>query len=74
MREVWYQPDNSSRDGSPLAASWLSAVARLIAESPAKFYWQKQFFEWTTDETGLSVVGTLGLAELGDLTTPQPGG
>jgi hypothetical protein len=71
MREVWYQPDNSNRDGSPLAASWLAAVARLIADSPAKFYWQKQFFEWTSDETGLSVVGTLGLAELGDLTDPR---
>jgi hypothetical protein len=74
MREVWYQPDNSNRDGSPLSASWLAAVARLIAVSPAKFYWQKQFFEWTSDETGLSVVGALGLAELGDLTEPRPVG
>jgi hypothetical protein len=74
MREVWYHPDNSNRDGSPLAASWLSAVARLIAASPAKFYWQKQFFEWTTEETGLSVVGTLGLAELGNLTSPPAPG
>jgi hypothetical protein len=74
MREVWYQPDDSNRDGSPLSASWLAAVARLIAVSPGKFYWQKQFFEWTSDETGLSVVGTVGLAELGDLTDPRPAG
>jgi hypothetical protein len=73
MREVWYQPDNSNRDGSPLSASWLAAVARLIAESPAKLYWQKQFVEWTSDETGLSVVGALGLAEMGELTgSPSP--
>jgi hypothetical protein len=70
MREVWYQPDDANHDGSPLSASWLSAVARLIAESPAKSYWQKQFLEWTAAETGLSVVGALGLAEMGDLTEP----
>jgi hypothetical protein len=67
MREVWYQPDNSNRDGSPLSASWLAAVARLIAESPAKSYWHKQFVEWTSDETGLSAVGALGLAAMGKL-------
>jgi len=65
MREVWYQPDDTNHDGSPLSASWLSEAARLIAESPAKPYWQKQFQEWTGEETGLSVVGARGLAEMG---------
>jgi hypothetical protein len=46
--------------------SWLSAVARLIAESPGKAYWQKQFLEWMSDESALSVMGERGLAEMGE--------
>jgi hypothetical protein len=65
MREVWYQPDNPDREVSPLSEAWVFAVARLIAESPARGYWQKQFLEWTGDESGLSVLGERGLAELG---------
>lgn len=64
LREVWYRPDDSNREDSPLSTSWLSELTRLIAGSPAKSYWQKQFLEWTSDETGLSVVGARGLAEL----------
>ena len=70
MREVWYHPDNPDREVSPLSEAWLSAFARLIADSPARGYWQKQFLEWTGDESGLSVVGR-GLAELGDAGKPR---
>ena len=66
IREVWLQPDHTSRSDSPLSVSWLSAVARLIAESPAKAYWQKQFLEWMSDESALSVMGERGLAEMGE--------
>ena len=66
IREVWLQPDHTSRNDSPLSASWLSEVARLIAESPAKAYWQKQFLEWMSDESALSVMGERGLAEMGE--------
>jgi hypothetical protein len=65
MREVWYQTDNPDREVSPLSEAWVSAVARLMAGSPARGYWQKQFLEWTGDESGLSVLGERGLAELG---------
>jgi hypothetical protein len=70
MREVWYQPDHSIREHSPLSALWLSQIARLIAGSPAKSYWQKQFLEWMSDETGLSLAGARGLAEICSLTDP----
>ena len=70
IREVWYQPNSASRDDSPLSMSWLSEVARLIAESPAEPYWQKQFLEWMRDATDLSIVGARGLAQLCGLTDP----
>jgi hypothetical protein len=70
MRELWYQPDNSIREHSPLSALWLSEVARLIARSPARSYWQKQFLEWMSDETGLSLAGARGLAEICGLADP----
>jgi hypothetical protein len=64
MREVWYQLDDSSRNDSPLSISRFSELARLIAESPAKFFWQKQFLEWMSDEAPLSLMGARGLVEL----------
>ncbi len=63
MREVWLQPDHAARNDSPLSESGLSELARLMAESPARAYWQKQFLEWSGDESGLSVMGARGLAE-----------
>jgi hypothetical protein len=66
IREVWLQPDHMSRNGSPLSVSWLSEAARLIAESSAKAYWQKQFLEWMSDESALSIMGERGLLEMGE--------
>jgi hypothetical protein len=66
MREVWLQPDHVDRSDSLLSASWLSELARLVAESPARVYWQKQFLEWAGDESALSVMGARGLAEMGE--------
>jgi hypothetical protein len=66
IREVWLQPDHTSRNDSPLSVSWLSEVVRLIAGSPAKVYWQKQFLEWMSDESALSAMGERGLAQMGE--------
>lgn len=56
--------------GSVLSPARFSEVVRLLSQSSAASFWQKQFVAWMTDEPALASIGACGLAELCGLGDP----
>ena len=55
---------NYAESGLLLSPARFSEVVRLLSQSSAASFWQKQFVEWIGDEPGLAAIGARGLSEL----------
>jgi CBS domain-containing protein len=67
MQRHWGQPAATGgtwSDASPLSASRLVEMMRLLVDSPAAAQWIEAFIEWMKHDPRLAGMGALGLAEL----------
>ena len=70
LRQEGIPSADGAASGALLSPARFSEVLRLLAQSPAASFWQKQFAEWITEEPDLAGIGAKGLAELCGLGDP----
>lgn len=70
MRQEGMPSADDPENGSVLSPARFSEVVRLLSQSSAASFWQKQFVAWMTDEPALASIGACGLAELCGLGGP----
>jgi hypothetical protein len=67
MQRHWGRPETTGgswSDASPLSASRLAQIMRLLLDSPAAAGWIEAFIDWMKHDPQLAGMAALGLAEL----------